>query len=116
LYRYDREKCYFFPEEDFMTPEEIQKMNKWLQGRVTLGETTDGISISFKEPTPEDFAAEGFDEEAVRLTLQSDWWQEMVTDIIETPEFAEPDESPQQVLQYARDLVKEYVSKRLYPY
>ena len=38
----------------------------------------------------------------------------MVTDIIETPDFAEPGESPQQVLQYARDVVKEYVAKRLF--
>ena len=37
----------------------------------------------------------------------------MVADIIDTPEFAEPDESPEQVLQYARDVVVEYFRKRL---
>ena len=58
----------------------------------------------------------GFDEEVVTLTLKSSWWREMVTDIVETPDFADPEESPEQVLQYARDLVFEYVGKRLYPY
>ena len=98
-----------------MTPEQIKKMTTWLQGRVTLDEGADSIRISFNEPGADDFTAEGFEEEAVRLTLRSDWWKEMVTDIIETPDFAGPDEPPEQVLQYARDLVKEYVSKRLYP-
>jgi len=56
----------------------------------------------------------GFESEAVERTLESNWWAEMVTDIVETPDFAEPDESPEQVLGYARDVVKEYVAKRLY--
>jgi hypothetical protein len=38
----------------------------------------------------------------------------MVTDIVETPDYAEPGESSAQVLEYARDVVKEYVAKRLY--
>jgi hypothetical protein len=48
------------------------------------------------------------------LTLSSDWWTEMVTDIVQTPDYAEPGEGPQQVLEYARDVVKEYVAKRLF--
>ena len=99
-----------------MSPEQIRKMNSWLQSRVTLEESPEGIAIRFDEPAAIDFQAEGFDEEAVKLTLGSDWWKEMVTDIIETPDFAEPGDTPEQVLQYARDLVVEYVGKRLYPY
>jgi hypothetical protein len=74
----------------------------------------DGIVISFDEPGSGDFSGAGFESEAVELTLHSDWWKEMVTDIVETPEYAEPGESPEQVLGYARDVVKEYVAKRLY--
>jgi hypothetical protein len=36
----------------------------------------------------------------------------MVTDVIETPEMCESDDSPHQVLEYARDVVSEYIRKR----
>jgi hypothetical protein len=101
-------------EESVMDPEQIRKMNSWLQDRVTLATDTKEIAIQFDEPAGDDFLDEGFGEEAVKRTLGSDWWKEMVTDVVETPEFAEPDDTPEQVLQYARDLVVEYVSKRLY--
>jgi hypothetical protein len=98
-----------------MKPEEIKRMNEWLQSLINLDDQAEGVVITFKEPAPEDFAAQGFDEEVVKLTLGSDWWPEMVTDIVETPEFAEPDDTPEQILGYARDLIFEYVGKRLYP-
>ncbi len=98
-----------------MDAEQIKKMNLWLQSRITMEKNKDGITIKFDEPSAEDFITQGFDEEAVTLTLKSSWWSEMVSDIIETPDFAEPDDSPEQVLNYARDLVFEYVGKRLYP-
>ena len=97
-----------------MEADEIKRMYTWIQERVTLADATDGIAITFDEPNADDFAKKGFESEAVDLTLTSDWWAEMVTDIIETPDFAEPNESPEQVLGYARDVVKEYVAKRLY--
>lgn len=97
-----------------MEADEIKRMYEWIQGRVALADATDGIAITFDEPNADDFADKGFESEAVDLTLTSEWWAEMVTDIIETPDFAEPNESPEQVLQYARDVVKEYVAKRLY--
>ena len=80
---------------------------------VTLGDG-DLVVIEFAEPSAADFEAQGFAGEAVELTLQSDWWAEMVTDIVETPEYSEPGESTEQILSYARDVVKEYVAKRLY--
>ncbi len=97
-----------------MEADEIKRMYEWIQGRVTLADATDGIAIMFDEPGPDEFLGAGFRSEAVELTLGSDWWAEMATDIVETPEYAEPGESPDQVLQYARDVVKEYVAKRLY--
>jgi hypothetical protein len=92
---------------------EIKKLYEWIQSRVALGDG-DTVTITFDEPTAEDFAARGFDEEAVALTLGSAWWAEMATDIVETPEYAEPGESAEQILGYARDVVVEYVRKRLY--
>ena len=97
-----------------METDEIKRMYEWIQGRVTLADATDGIAISFDEPNSDDFSEAGFAPEVVELTLDSDWWREMVTDIVETPEYAEPGESAEQILQYARDVVKEYVAKRLY--
>jgi len=35
-----------------------------------------------------------------------------VDDIIETPDFAEPDATPTVVLGYARDVIQEYIGKR----
>ena len=97
-----------------MERDEIKRMYEWIQGRVALADATDGIAITFVEPGSEDFSNAGFGPDSIELTLGSDWWSEMVTDIIETPEFAEPGEPPEQVLQYARDVVKEYVAKRLF--
>ncbi len=97
-----------------MDSDEIKRMYEWIQGRVTLADTTDGIAITFEEPGSGEFSSAGFAPEAVELTLGSDWWRDMVTDIVETPEYAEPGESSEQVLGYARDVVKEYVAKRLY--
>jgi hypothetical protein len=97
-----------------MDADEIRRMYEWIQGRVALADATDGIAITFDEPGSDDFAGAGFPPDAIELTLGSDWWSEMVTDIVETPEFAEPGEGPHKVLEYARDVVKEYVAKRLY--
>jgi len=97
-----------------MENDEIKRMYEWIQGRVTLADATDGIAITFEEPDSEEFLSAGFGPESIELTLGSDWWREMVTDIIETPEYAESGEPAEQVLQYARDVVKEYVAKRLF--
>lgn len=99
---------------DGMEDSEIRRMYEWIQSRVTLAAEGEEIVISFDEPGSGDFAAAGFAHEAVELTLRADWWSEMVTDIFETPEYAEAGESPELVLGYARDVVKEYVAKRLY--
>ncbi len=96
-----------------MKKDEIKRLIVWLQTRVNLAKGGDGITIIFDEPGAGDFPSQGFDAEVIGLTLERDWWAEMATDIVETPEFAEPDESAEQVLSYARDVVSEYVRKRL---
>jgi hypothetical protein len=84
---------------------DIQKMYGWIQGRVRLVSGTDEPVVAFDAPTSDDFREYGFTEGDIAMTLGSSWWPEMVVDIIDTPEYAEPDESPEQVLQYARDVV-----------
>lgn len=99
--------------EDAVEKSDIKKMYEWIQGQVRLVPGLDDPVIAFDAPTAEDFKKNGFNDEMVALVLQSRWWPEMVVDIIDTPEFAEPDETPEQVLQYARDVVVEYFRKRL---
>jgi len=96
-----------------MEKEDIQRMYEWIQGRVRLVPGSDEPVIAFDAPTAEDFKERGFTDEDIALTLGSGWWPPMIVDIIETPEFAEADESQEQVLQYARDVVVEYFRKRL---
>ena len=96
-----------------MKNDEIIRLIGWLQSRVNLGDGGDGITISFAEPNAADLRGRGFEDDVIALTLERGWWSEMATDVVETPEFAEPDESPEQVLQYARDVVSEYIRKRL---
>ncbi|MCU0233580.1 MAG: hypothetical protein MUE90_06045 [Thermoanaerobaculales bacterium] len=94
--------------------DEIRRLYEWLQARVTLRPATDGPIITFDEPARSDFEQEGFADELVSRSLGAAWWREMVTEIIETPDFAEPGDPPEQVLGYARDVVREYIWKRLY--
>ena len=97
-----------------MEADEIKRMYEWIQTRVVLGERADKVTIVFDEPTARDFEDRGFGAEAISLTLESRWWAEMAADIVVTPDYAEPGESPEQVLIYARDVVVEYVRKRLF--
>ena len=94
--------------------DEIRRLSEWLQARVTLQPATDGPLIAFDEPARGDFEQEGFADELVSRSLGAAWWREMVTDIIETPDFAEPGDPPEQLLGYARDVAREYIWKRLY--
>jgi hypothetical protein len=97
-----------------MEDDEIRRMYEWIQSRVDLGEGGDKVTILFGAPTARDFKDQGFAAEAISLTLESGWWSEMAVDIVETPDYAEPGESPEQILGYARDVVVEYVRKRLF--
>jgi len=97
-----------------VTNDEIKRLYEWLQSKVLVDQAAGELSTVFDEPTAVDFAEQGFDREAIALTLESNWWAEMVTDVVETPEYSEPGESPEKVLEYARDVVVEYIRKRLY--
>jgi hypothetical protein len=97
-----------------MTPEELRSMMAYLREEVRLGPkgTESQIVITFLAPTEEDMIDAGLNAEGVKRLLRAPWWDEMVTDIIETPEYCDPNDSPQQVLEYARDVVSDYIRKR----
>lgn len=97
-----------------MTPEELRAIMAYLRERVILGlkETGGPIVITFLTPSKEEMIRAGLNPEGVKTILHAPWWEEMVTDIIETPEYCDFNESSQQVLEYAKDVVSDYIRKR----
>jgi hypothetical protein len=97
-----------------MTPEDLRKIIAFLEERVQLAGSSPPL-ISFAEPTSEEMIGAGLDRDGVGRLLASAWWPEMVDEVVETPEFCEPGDSPEQVLRYARDVIVEYIGKRFVP-
>ena len=97
-----------------MTAEELRDIMTYLRERVNLGpqEPESDITIAFRAPTEEEMVDAGLNAEGARRMLRVPWWEEMVTDIEETPDMCDDDDSPQQVLEYARDVISEYIRKR----
>lgn len=97
-----------------MTPDELRDIMEYLRQRVRLkAEHAEGaVAVEFDVPTAEGMAEAGLDPQGSARILAAPWWDEMVEDIIDTPEMCEPDDSSAQVLDYARDVVSEYVRKR----
>ena len=93
------------------TPDQLRDIVRYLQDRVCLvveGER----AVAFNPPTAGEMAVAGLDGNTVTRLTSVAWWQEMVDDIIETPDFAEPDVTPAVVLDYAKDVIQEYIGKR----
>lgn len=99
--------------EENMTPDELRAMIDYLRKRVVC-EDEEGktIQIAFDNPTGDEMVAAGLNPDGVRCLLGLPWWDEMVTDIIETPDFCEDGDEPEQILEYARDVVSDYIRKR----
>ena len=96
-----------------MNPEELRAIMEFLRQRGRIGDTTSGsASIEFDTPSLADMQAAGLDPQGSQGVLDAPWWDEMVDDVLETPEVCEPDDTPDQVLEYARDVVSEYIRKR----
>ncbi len=97
-----------------MTREELRAIMEYLRQKVRLNnpQTSDAVTIAFDAPTADEMASADLNVEGSRRILDAAWWEEMLTDIVETPEMCEPDDSPEQVLEYARDVVSEYIRKR----
>jgi hypothetical protein len=73
----------------------------------------EGREIRFELPDREELLRAGIPEEGATRLLEASWLEEMVQEVLETPEFCGEDEKPAQVLRYARDVVGEYLRKRL---
>ena len=97
-----------------MTPEELRAIMAYLRERVHLGskEGESPVLITFHETTEDEMTSAGLSAEGVKQILRVPWWEEMVADIIETPDFCDPGDSSQQVLEYAKDVVSDYIRKR----
>ena len=98
-----------------MTPEELRSIMAYLRERVHLGtlEAKSPVVITFHAPAEQEMIDAGLNAEGVKRILRVPWWEEMVTDIVETPDYCDPDDSPEQVLEYARDVVSDYIRKRI---
>ena len=97
-----------------MTPDELRAIMDFLQQKVFLKDSGgDGdVIVGFDAPTAAAMTQAGLNPVGSQQILDAPWWDEMVTDIVETPEMCEPEDSPDQVLEYARDVVSEYIRKR----
>ena len=96
-----------------MTPDELRDIMEYLRQRVRLSDQVgETIAIEFDAPTADGMANAGLNPDGSSRILSAPWWEEMVEDIVDTPEMCEPDDSAEQVLEYARDVVSEYIRKR----
>lgn len=97
-----------------MTKDELREIIEYLRGRVILEESTESNSprIAFNRPTGQEMKSAGLNMDGVKRLLRVPWWNEMVNDIVETPDMCGPDDPPDCVLEYARDVVSEYIWKR----
>lgn len=97
-----------------MTPDDLRAIMGFLQERVRLkdAEPAGEVAVEFDLPTAEEMTRAGLDAEGSRRILDAPWFDEMVAETIETPEMCDPDDPPEQVLQYAKDVVSEYIRKR----
>ena len=79
-----------------MTPDELRAIMNWLRQRVYLkdGGPDDEVGIQFDAPTADELDRADFNREACRQILDAPWWDEMVADIIETPEMCDPGSRP----------------------
>lgn len=92
-----------------MTPEDLRRLMEYLQERVHM---PDARSVAFELPDESTMVEAGLHPDAIHQLLGAPWLDEMVSDIRETPEYCAPDEAPDQILQYARDVVAECLRKR----
>ena len=95
-----------------MGPDELRAIMSYLQDRVSVSTGDSGVSVQFDVPTEKEMIDHGLDGDGVQQMLGADWWAEMVTDVVETPEFCDPSEGPDAILGYARDVIVEYIRKR----
>ncbi len=92
-----------------MTPEDLRRLMSYLEERVRV---TADSKVQFELPDESQMLADEIHPEAIAQLLAAPWLEEMVADVVETPEFCEPGETPEQILRLVRDVVQEYLRKR----
>ena len=92
-----------------MTPEDLRRLMSYLEEQVRL---TADSKVQFELPDESRMLDDGIHPEAIPQLLAAPWLEEMVVDVLETPDFCEPGETPEQILRLARDVVQEYIRKR----
>jgi hypothetical protein len=91
------------------SPDQLRDLVRYLQDRVgTHGER----AVVFEPPEVPEMVAAGLDEATARRLVAAPWWPEMINDVLETPEFMDPNASLEIILGYARDVIQEYIWKR----
>ncbi len=95
-----------------MHADDVRRIITWLESRVTLG-PAGSRHIAFPVPSAADMAAAGLHPEGIAQVRGAPWWDDMVADILETPNLCHQDDPPEQVLAFARDVIGEYVRKRV---
>ena len=97
-----------------MTPDELRAIMDWLRQKVYLEDpAADGeVGIGFDVRAARELDRADLNPEGCRQILDAPWWDEMVTDVVETPEMCDAGDPPERVLEYARDVVSEYIRKR----
>lgn len=95
-----------------MHADDLRRIMTWLQERVTLA-GPGSSAVAFAPPSAAEMETAGLHPEGIAKVRGAPWWDEMVTDIVETPELCAPDDPPEHVLGFARDVIAEYVRKRV---
>ena len=98
-----------------MNADQLRAIMEFLMAKVRLKDQASGgeVTIGFDVPSIDEMAAAGLDPDGCRQVLDAPWWDEMVADVVETPEMCDPDDPSEQVLQYARDVISEALRKRV---
>jgi hypothetical protein len=92
-----------------MTADDLRRLRSYLEDRVQLAAER---TIQFEVPSADEMIAAGLHPDGVHQLVGAPWLAEMVEEVTETPEFCDPDDTDEQLLGYARDVVTEYFRKR----
>lgn len=97
-----------------MLAEQLRAIMDYLRSKVSLEppKTDCPINTTFQAPTDQGMVAAGLNAGGVKRLLGVPWWAEMVEDIVETPEMCGLEVGPGQVLEFAQDVVSEYIRKQ----
>ena len=95
-----------------MEREALRDAMEILAGRVRLVADPPDCKLVYDDLDRDGMVAAGIAEAVADRLADAPWWAEMIVDVEETPEFCEPEATAEEVLEYGRDVVREYFRKR----